>query len=81
MPFDARSYAGTDKPYVNRSHAPRMTRAHFEVVAAGLAAAKPLNGTVPLDAWGVAVRKVADFLADTNPRFERAAFYRAAGLE
>jgi hypothetical protein len=57
-----------------------MTRKDFELIAQTLAAVKPNNGK-KLDMWDDTVRQFAHVLAQVNPRFDKAKFKRACGLE
>jgi len=55
-----------------------MTKKDFELIAAALARCKPsaLN-----TAWYNVVYALADALATTNPRFDRARFLAACGVQ
>ena len=65
-----------------------MTKRHFEALAAALKGARPDSTThgkgaltVALRAWRLAVYRVADACRDANPRFDRARFLVAAGVD
>lgn len=63
-----------------------LTRQHFQLLADALALSRPPEGgggyaTVAALQWRDDVRRVADALASTNPRFNRDRFYTAAGYE
>lgn len=62
----------------------RFTRAHFEVVAGALRAARPPEGVSPYNvarrvAWLRCVAEVSATFARSNPRFDGERFYAACG--
>ena len=63
-----------------------MTRKHFEKLAEVLKDLKPRDeilaeqyGLGYYQAWSTAVSKIANFCEDSNPRFDRERFFKAAG--
>jgi hypothetical protein len=91
----ARLHAGTtrDRGAKSRDHSRSgytkgdfMTQKHFIMLAAMLARTKPVNptddvGLAKLDQWKAMAQALTVLLACENPRFKRAVFEKAAGME
>lgn len=69
-----------------------MSKKHFIQLAAALRASRPTTNkphfadltpceSMNLAGWRMTVRSVADVCAQTNPRFDRARFLAACGME
>lgn len=70
MPLTAESALRKD-----RTTQATLEHRHFAFIASVLAECEDLAN------WGVFCRRFADACARTNPRFDRARFLRACGLE
>lgn len=82
---ETRRYRSTTDPSYDRSahptRDPRMTRAHFRVVAEGLRESRPNRtnpgSSLPLreyEEWWIMALSMARRLAQTNPNFDRERF-------